>query len=178
MKAFTLIACFFTTVIVNAAITTVPRVDVARYMGTWYEIARLPQSFQRMCGATRVIYTLREDGKVDVQNMCQDKDDKNKLHQAHGTAFVTESETNSKLKVSFVPFLQRWGFFAGNYWVIGLDETNYTWAMVGEGTGKYLWILSRTPTMTPEFIQELLSRAHVMGINTESIIYSPEWKNY
>jgi apolipoprotein D and lipocalin family protein len=115
-------------------------VDVARYLGLWYEIAKIPNSFQSFCsGGTTAEYTLRNDGSVGVLNICRGR--LGFPRQAIGRAFVDDPVTNAKLKVSFVCFFNRC-FFFGDYWIIGLGP-NYEYAVIGHPTRKYGWILSR-----------------------------------
>jgi apolipoprotein D and lipocalin family protein len=124
--------------------STVPSVDLARYAGRWYEVARLPNEFQKKCaGDVSADYIIRPDGKVDVVNQCRQED--GTISVARGVARSADPETNAKLEVRFAPAFLAWlPVVWGNYWVIGLDE-NYRWAVVGEPTRKYGWILSRTP---------------------------------
>ena len=114
--------------------------DLARYAGKWYEIARLPNRFQRDCAAnTTATYTLRPDGKITVVNECRKADGRTK--SAKGTARVADPKgPNTKLKVTFF-----WPF-SGNYWIIDLDP-EYRWVVVGEPGRDYLWILSREPRL-------------------------------
>lgn len=119
----------------GSALRTVSSVDLSRYSGTWYEIARYPNRFQRDCQSdTTAEYTIRKDGKVKT---------------ARGTAKVADKATNAKLKVTFF-----WPFY-GDYWIIGLSP-DYRYAIVGEPNRKYLWILSRTPDMDATTYKELL----------------------
>lgn len=121
-------------------LTTVPQVDLGRYLGKWYEIARYPNRFQKHCvGDTTATYSLREDGKINVLNTCRKPD--GSVDDAKGTARVIDKQTNAKLKVTFF-----WPF-TGDYWIIGLDP-DYRWAVVGEPSRKYLWILAREPHMS------------------------------
>jgi len=134
--------------VVNGQTTAPPaiveRVDLQRYAGLWYEIAKIPNTFQRKCaGRTTAQYELREDGKIGVVNQCIKSD--GKAIEAKGIAKIVDTITNAKLKVSFVNLLG-WRLFWGDYWIIGLDE-NYRWAVVGHPQRKYGWILSRTPTL-------------------------------
>ena len=153
----------------------VPSVDIQSYMGTWYEIARLPNKFQKKCAGTRANYQLRSDGKVSVLNQCQDKNDPDNVWEAEGTAYVADSQTNAKLKVSFVPFFQHWGFFSGDYWIIALDS-KYQYVMVGEPARRYLWILSRSKNMPESLIEGLLAQAKRQGFNLEGLIRTPQWR--
>jgi apolipoprotein D and lipocalin family protein len=141
----------------------VPSVDLTRYTGKWYEIARLPNRFQRDCASdTTASYTLRPDGKITVVNACRTSDGKAKT--AAGTARVASGkEPNSKLKVTFF-----WPF-SGNYWIIDLDP-DYKWSVVGEPGRKYLWILSREPRLDDAIYQQLLDRAKHQGYDVSRLI--------
>jgi len=125
---------------------TVESVDLTRYEGLWYEVARVPNRFQSQCaGAVTAWYRLRDDGRVDVVNRCV-RDD-GSIDTAEGLARVVEESSNARLEVSFVSFLG-WRPFWGDYWVIGLDD-EYRWSVVGSPDRKYGWILSRSPTLEP-----------------------------
>jgi apolipoprotein D and lipocalin family protein len=130
----------------------VPSVDLTRYVGKWYEIARLPNRFQRECASdTTATYTLRPDGKLTVLNTCRTSEGRTK--SAKGTARVADGKgPNTKLKVTFF-----WPF-SGNYWIIDLDP-DYRWAVVGEPDRRYLWILSREPRMDGALYEQILERA-------------------
>lgn len=141
---------------------TVGSVDLSRYSGTWYEIARYPNRFQRDCQSNTIAeYTLRKDGKVQVVNSCRQKDGKTKT--ARGTAKVADKTTNAKLRVTFF-----WPFY-GDYWVIGLSP-DYRYAIVGEPKRKYLWILSRTPEMDEPTYQEVLDQIRAAGYDPDKLI--------
>jgi len=141
---------------------TVDSVDLSRYSGTWYEIARYPNRFQRDCQSdTTAEYTLRKDGKVQIVNSCRQKDGKTKT--ARGTAKIADKTTNAKLRATFF-----WPFY-GDYWVIGLDP-NYRYAIVGEPNRKYLWILSRTPEMDASIYEEILEQVRAAGYDPEKLI--------
>ncbi len=125
-------------------VTTVQTVDLARYAGRWFEIAKIPNRFQKQCArGTTAEYTIRDDGRIAVVNRCIKED--GSTAEAEGVAKVVDTVTRAKLKVSFVSFLG-WRPFWGDYWVIGLAE-DYTWAVVGTPDRKYGWILARTPTL-------------------------------
>jgi apolipoprotein D and lipocalin family protein len=131
-------------------LTTVDQVDLNRYAGFWYEIAKIPNSFQDQCAyGTTAEYKIDKDGDIIVINSCYDED--GKIDIADGVANVVDKKTNSKLEVSFVSFLGIRPFW-GDYWIIGLDE-NYEWAIVGTPGRKYGWILSRTPSLPDETMQ-------------------------
>lgn len=134
----------------------VPSVDLNRYAGKWFEIARLPNRFQRACASdTTATYTLRPDGKISVVNQCRQPD--GTLKSAKGTARVASAkEPNTKLKVTFF-----WPFY-GNYWIIDLDP-EYRWAVVGEPGRGYLWVLSREPMIEEATLAGILERAKQQG---------------
>lgn len=154
-------------------VSTVSNVDVNRYMGKWYEIARIEQSFQIGCGATTAEYSLRKDGKVNVLNTC--KLENGQLKTGKAIASVVDKKTNSKLKVSFVPFFNRFGLFAGKYWIIGLDQ-NYEYAVVGGPDRKTLWFLSRTSSLSESQFAKLIEIAESQGFDTTKLKVSPTWK--
>jgi apolipoprotein D and lipocalin family protein len=135
-----------------APLQTVPKVDLNRYLGVWYEIATIPQRFQKGCTGVTAVYSLRPDGKIDVLNQCHQDSLNGKFKQAHGKAWVVDKQTNAKLKVQFF-----WPF-SGDYWIIELDSAGYQYAVVGHPARKYLWILSRTPQMDEALYQELIIR--------------------
>jgi apolipoprotein D and lipocalin family protein len=131
-------------------VRTVPSVDLARYLGTWYEIALFPQRFEKGCTETRATYTLRPDGDIDVVNDCVDCTS-GRHRIAHGRAWVTDRTTNAKLRVRFF-----WPF-SGKYWIIDLGE-NYEYAVVGHPSRTYLWILCRKPVMDAAVYAGILER--------------------
>ena len=140
----------------------VPSLDLQRYAGKSYEIARLPNRFQRKCaGDVSATYTLRPDGKITVLNECRKAD--GSLTRAEGVARPAgKEEPNSKLKVTFF-----WPF-SGNYWVLDLDP-DYRWALIGEPRRKYLWVLSRSPRMEEPLLERLLDTARRQGYNLASL---------
>lgn len=144
---------------------TVPHVDLNRYQGTWYEIARLPLYWERKCDShVTATYTLRPDGKVTVLNQCRKAGGAESA--STGTAEVaTRDGSNAKLKVSFF-----WPF-KGDYWILALDE-NYQWALVGTPNLKNLWILSRTPQLDHTVLDKLMDDARGMGFDIAKLIYT------
>lgn len=149
---------------------TVPYVDVNRYMGKWYEISSIPQSFSKGCIGSTAFYELRDNGDVSVLNECWIGSFSGKKKQAKGKAWVVDKTTNSKLKVQFF-----WPF-AGDYWIIELDE-NYEYVVVGAPGRDYLWVLSRTPTMAPELYQDLMNRlTNVHQYDISSLKMTPQPK--
>ncbi len=140
-----------------------PWVDLNRYAGKWFEIARLPNRFQRACASdTTATYTLRPDGKISVVNQCRQAD--GTLKSARGTARVASAKgPNTKLKVTFF-----WPFY-GNYWIIDLDP-EYRWAVVGEPGRGYLWVLSRNPRIEEAALAGILERAKQQGYDLRSLL--------
>jgi apolipoprotein D and lipocalin family protein len=142
---------------------TVARVDLGRYVGTWYEIASFPQRFQRGCTATTATYTIRNDGDIDVLNRCRLGSLDGKEKAARGRARVVDRSTNAKLEVSF--FRPFWG----DYWIIDLAD-DYSYAVVGHPSRDYLWILSRTPAMDEAIYQGIVTRLQARGYETSRLV--------
>jgi apolipoprotein D and lipocalin family protein len=140
----------------------VPSVDLSRYLGTWYEIATIPQRFQKDCVAVTATYTLRDDGTIGVENKCRKKTLDGDIKIARGKAWVVDKKTNAKLKVQFF-----WPF-KGDYWIIELDP-DYEFAVVGHPNRQYLWILSRAPHLEEGLYQELLQRIANKGYDISRI---------
>lgn len=124
-------------------VSTVAKVDLNRYSGDWYEIARFPNRFQRQCvGDVRASYARRPDGRLDVVNRCRTADG---AIEARGVARIVDERTSAKLKVRFAPAWLSWvPVVWGDYWIIGLAP-DYSWAVVGDPGRDYLWILARDP---------------------------------
>lgn len=142
---------------------TVPRVDLGRYVGTWYDIASFPQRFQRGCTATTATYTLRADGQIDVVNRCHDQTVDGPERVSRGRARVVDRVTHARLKVSF--FRPFWG----DYWIVDLAD-DYAWAVVGHPSRDYLWILSRTPTLDPAVYDAIVGRLAAQGYETGRLV--------
>jgi apolipoprotein D and lipocalin family protein len=135
-------------------------VDLQKYLGRWYEIARYEQGFQKDCDGVTADYALRADGGIDVLNRCRKPG--GKLTQARGRAKVADETSNAKLKVSF------FGPFFGDYWVLDHAD-DYSWSIVGEGSGRYLWILHRRATPTEAEVRKLIDRARDLGYDTSML---------
>ncbi len=148
-------------------LAVVPHVDLERYLGTWYEIARLPTWFEKDCAATTATYELKANGRIRVINRCRKGGLEGKPKEARGVARVVDPATNAKLKVRFF-----WPF-SGDYWIIGLDEA-YRWVLVGEPTRRFFWILCRTPQMDPVLYTELVERARALGFEVERLERPPQ----
>jgi len=145
-------------------LNTVKKVDLQKYAGTWYEIARYEHYFEKGCRDVSATYTLKEDGDIKVINRCtKEEADKNEVV---GVAYATD-ESNSKLKVSFFrPFY-------GDYWIIMLDD-EYRYAVIGDPSREYLWILSRTPTLDEDIKNTILKRLPEMGYSADPLIWTPQ----
>lgn len=146
---------------------TVDSVDLDRYLGTWYEIARLPHPFQGGCVATRAIYTRRDDGLIGVFNECREDALDGSVRSVEGRARVTDPQTNARLEVSFF-----WLFW-GDYWVIDLDP-DYRWAVVGHPSRRYLWVLAREPSLDPVILKGILQRVAAQGYDLDQVIYTEQ----
>ena len=147
---------------------TVPFLDVARYMGTWYEIAKYPNWFQKKCiGGAKADYSLMSDGRVKVINRCRIEG--GGVSEALGVARQVGASTSPKLKVRFAPaWLSFLPFVWGDYWVIELDD-DYQLAAVSEPKRKYLWILSRAPKVDPVSYNALLTRLRQKGFDLDKL---------
>jgi apolipoprotein D and lipocalin family protein len=158
----------------TAAVRTVTSVDLNRYSGKWYEVARYPNRFQEQCVSdTTATYTLKEAGKLEVLNQCVKKD--GELNAAKGAAKIVDDKTsNAKLKVRFAPsFLSVFGFVWGDYWVIDLGK-NYEYSVVGDPDRKYLWILSREPSINDAAYREIIRRVEEQGFDPSKLIKTPQ----
>ncbi len=141
---------------------TVPKVDLHKYAGKWYEIASYPQWFQKNCYCTTAEYTISEKGYVIVENRCNRGGLNGKKSYIRGKAFVQKNAGNAKLKVQFF-----WPF-KGDYWIIDLAD-DYSYAVVSNPDKKYLWILSRTQKMNDGVYQEILSRLKSKGYDLSKL---------
>ncbi len=148
---------------------TVSSVDLTRYAGTWYEIARLPIWLQRHCIDSKAIYTRRPDGAIGVHNECVT--DTGEHDHIEGVATVVDGATNARLTVVFDNFFAR--LFGssrdGNYWIFALDPDYHT-ALVGTPDRRYLWILSRTPQLDEPTYQRLVEQAKRFGFPVSDLI--------
>jgi apolipoprotein D and lipocalin family protein len=147
---------------------TIATLDVPRYMGTWYEIAKYPNWFQKKCVAnTSAQYSLLPNGSVQVVNRCRKEN--GEFDQAIGEARQIGAATSPKLQVRFAPAWLSWlPQVWGNYWVIDLNET-YQLVAVSEPTREYLWVLSRTPEVSAEAYDALLLRLKAQGLSLERL---------
>lgn len=148
---------------------TVDKVELDRYLGVWYEVARKPLYFQKKCDRNvTATYTLNENGNVNVDNRCYSQD--GKLNQSVGEAFIQNQPYNSKLKVSFLPSAIRWmPFGRGDYWILKIDA-DYQTVLVGEPGRKYMWVLSRTSQPNEKVVKEYLDYAKSVGYDLGDVI--------
>jgi len=143
---------------------TVKNVDLQRYVGKWYEIARFDHSFEKNLVGVTATYSFRDDGKIKVLNEGYKFTLDGKHSKATGKAKVPDLKEPGKLKVSFF-----WFFYA-DYEILELDTVNYQYALIGGGSPDYLWILSRTPQMAPETYNMLLQKAKDRGYDLNKLI--------
>ena len=151
-----------------APLTTVPGVDLDRYMGRWYEIARFPNRFQKDCtGPATADYALQPGGRVQVTNRCPLAD--GKTDEALGEARRVGGPGSPKLEVRFAPAWLSWlPVVWGNYWVIDLDPA-YTLAVVSEPTREYLWVLARQPQVDAATWDALMARLRAQGFDLSKL---------
>jgi apolipoprotein D and lipocalin family protein len=145
----------------KASLQTVSHVDLTRYIGRWYEIARYPTRFEKDCASdVTATYTQLSGGKIEVLNECRRAD--GQVKRSKGTASVVDKRTNAKLKVTFL-----WPF-SGNYWIIDLAP-DYSYAIVGEPDRKYLWILSRSSQLTESIYGQIVTRVRELGYDPSGL---------
>lgn len=141
---------------------TVPHVDLSRYLGRWFEIARYPNRFERKCDHNVTAeYAMKENGKIRVVNSCLTSH--GKPDRAEGTATVVDKSSDAKLKVTFF-----WPFY-GDYWIIDLGP-NYEYAVVGEPSRHYLWILSRSPIIQDSTYRDIVARLAGKGYDPQKLV--------
>jgi apolipoprotein D and lipocalin family protein len=143
-------------------------VDLSRYAGDWYEIARFPAFFEKNCYNSQAHYELNSDGTLNITNTCNKNGAKGRLKKSYAKAYVTDSETNARLKLKFFG-----GLVTGDYEIIALDA-DYRFAMVGTANRKYLWIISRMPFLDKIYIDQLLEKARSLGYNTDLLRFTPQ----
>lgn len=143
--------------------TVVKELDLERYLGTWYELARYDHRFERGMQGVTATYSFRADGKIKVVNRGFKGGLNGTVSEAIGKAKVPNKKEPGKLKVSFF-----WIFY-GDYYVLDLDK-DYQWALIGSSSDKYLWILSRTPQISDELYSELQNKLENRGYDVEKLI--------
>ena len=154
----------------SQALSTVSNFNLEQYLGTWYEIARLPMKHQPEDSTDiSAVYSLQDNGKVRVQNRCLDEN--KQLDEAIAEASIVNAE-NGKLEVSFLPEGFRWiPFTKGDYWVLKIDS-NYQTALVGEPNQKFLWLLHRSPTLDDSIKAVYLAYATSIGYDLTDLIHT------
>lgn len=151
----------------KASLPTADDVDLTRYAGSWYEIARIPYREEQRAVNIRATYTLRPDGRIDVLNEC-DLDGFNGPHrEVHGVARLVDPRHPGRLKVKF------FGLFQGDYWILELGE-HYEYAVVGDPARKHLWILARTPRIKQNVYDGIVARMRDKGFEVDKLILAPQ----
>jgi apolipoprotein D and lipocalin family protein len=168
-KAFTALSVFILLALTGCTgipdgITAVRGFELDRYLGTWYEIARLDHSFERGLNNVTANYSMRDDGGVRVLNRGYNPD-KQQWKEAEGKAYFIRQPDVGRLKVSF------FGPFYGGYNIIELDKVNYSYVLLCGPDRDYLWILARTPTLPQATVERLVERARQLGFQTDQLIY-------
>jgi apolipoprotein D and lipocalin family protein len=154
--------CFTSKELSTEPIPAVRNFDLNRYLGTWYEIARLPHSFENGLDRVSAVYTLQENGKISVLNKGFNTS-KGEWKEANGKAYIPDTSAGALLKVSFF-----WIFYS-DYKIIVLDTLNYSYAMVTSSSKEYLWILSRSPQLEESVYKELVRKAGEWGFDTSQL---------
>lgn len=150
---------------------TVPHVDLDRYLGTWFEIAHIPNRFQKHCRSdTTAQYRRMENERIEVINRCINKH--GRVDEARGVARVVDPVSNAKLEVSFVS-LFGWRLFWGDYWILDL-ASDYSYALVGSPDYRYGWILSRTPTLPTDIRAGIDARLRESGYDPAAFRATPQ----
>ena len=152
---------------IEGDVRAVARIELDRYMGEWYEIARYPNSFQDGIVGVHIIYTLRDDGKIDVHNTGHRKTLEGPKTDSHATAWVVDEASHAKWYVQFI-----WPFRA-DYWVIACAD-DYSWAVVGQPSREYLWVISRTPVLQRDVFADILQRIARHGYNPRKLALTPQ----
>lgn len=144
-------------------LSTVDKVDIDKYLGTWYEIARLPNSFEKGLKCVTATYSLKDNGRITVFNKGFASESKRLWKSAKGTAWVPDKAYPARLKVTFF-----WPF-TGNYYVLALDE-DYQYALVGDPSRKYLWVLARDTSLDESIYSQLMDLAREKGFDVQQVL--------
>jgi lipocalin len=158
-----MVILFFTTCCSRyKPLEVVPKVNLERYSGTWFEIARFPNFFEKGLDCVSATYTLRKDGRIDVLNQGRMTGDPSEIKSANGIAWIPDTSESAKLKVRFF-----WPF-SGNYWILELDD-DYQHVLVGDPSRKYLWVLCRQKTLDDSVYKQLTEKASQLGFDTGNL---------
>ena len=152
----------------NKPLGLVPALDLTRYLGRWYEVARYQHGFEKTLVGATAEYSLREDGKVSVLNSGFKKTLDGKYTDVKAVAWRPDDAVPGALKVKF------FGLFTSDYLVFGLDDVDYQWALVGDNSRKYLWFLSRTPEVAPELLEKMQGIAEAQGYDLSTLYIVPQ----
>ena len=163
-----LINCNYNSNIQPVDKSVVENVDINKFVGKWYEIARFPHSFEKNLVGVTATYSFRKDGKIRVLNQGYKRTLDGKLKKAIGKAKIPNPNETGKLKVSFFMF------FYADYYILDLDEENYQFAIIGSSSDNYLWILSRTPGLTTGIYNMLLIKAKDRGYDISKLMLVPQ----
>jgi apolipoprotein D and lipocalin family protein len=152
---------------------TVSYVDLPSYLGQWFEVARIPNWFQKGCRNTTATYGLNEDSTISVFNRCEVVDEttgQRSVNQAQGKAWIENRQTNAELCVSFVKFIGWWKIFGGDYWILELGPKTvdglYSYTVIGEPSREYGWILARTRHLPEGLVRGIFERLSQQGYDT------------
>jgi apolipoprotein D and lipocalin family protein len=152
----------------NKPLDLVPSLDLPRYLGRWYEVARYQHGFEKTLVGATAEYALRDDGRVSVLNSGFKKTLDGKYTDVKAVAWRPDDAVPGALKVKF------FGLFSSDYLVFGLDDVDYQWALVGNNNRKYLWFLSRTPEVTPELLEKMQGIAEAQGYDLSKLYIVPQ----
>ncbi|MBX3394476.1 MAG: lipocalin family protein [Phycisphaerae bacterium] len=145
----------------------VEQVDLSRFVGTWYEVARYPNGFEEGCAGVTAEYAIRDSQSITVKNTCIEGTLDGPTRTIEGYATIADPQTNSKLNVVFFPP------FGAPYWILELSP-DYEWAVIGEPSRSFFWILSRTPTLDQAILDGIISRMPEKGYDPSRLIYTPQ----
>ena len=146
----------------------VPALDLQRYLGRWYEVARYQHGFEKTLVGATAEYALRDDGKVSVLNSGFKNTLDGKYTDVKAVAWRPNDAVPGALKVKF------FGLFTSDYLVFGLDDVDYQWALVGNNDRKFIWFLSRTPEVTPELLEKMKGIAEAQGYDLSKLYIVPQ----
>ncbi|HWR12660.1 MAG TPA: lipocalin family protein [Rectinemataceae bacterium] len=146
----------------------VPALDLQRYLGRWYEVARYQHGFEKTLVGATAEYALRDDGRISVLNSGFKKTLEGKYTDVKAVAWRPDEAVPGALKVKF------FGLFTSDYLVFGLDDEDYQWALVGNNSRKYLWLLSRTPEVAPELLEKMKGMAEAQGYDLSRLYIVPQ----
>lgn len=145
-------------------------VDLNKYMGTWYEQARLPNRFQKSCiGNVQADYAINSGNTISVTNRCREKDGSIEVASGEGRLAKVEEPSSAKLEVRFAPEWLSWAPVWGDYWIMKL-EGDYEYSLVGTPNRKYLWVLSRDKQADPATVSQLLNYAKTQGFDISNVV--------